>query len=157
VVPKSFTSRSDTVLVAHRMWRQHHIGLIPSTTIRECTQLAAVAEPSSGTGSRSDTFSHDMFVVLVAIFHSQMLSQVRIVGVQGYARSHNAVLIVQSRQILDRRSGKYEPIDDIMLALVAVDNTPMTCNNGGLNGRDDRCWRVWKMGWEADQSPVNPL
>jgi hypothetical protein len=84
-------------------------------------------------------FPYDMFVVLVAIAHSQMLSQVRIVGVQGYARSYNIVLIVQSRQILDRRSGKYEPIDDIMLALVAVDNTPMTCHNGGLNGRDD-CW-----------------
>lgn len=108
-------------------------------------------------GSRGDMFPHDMFVVLVAIVHSQMLSQVRIVGVQGYARSHNVVLIVQSRQILDRRSGKHEPIDNIMLALVAVDNTPMTCNNGGLDGRDDRWWRAWKMGWEADQSPANPL
>jgi hypothetical protein len=102
-------------------------------------------------------FHHNIHVVLIAIVHSKMLSQVRIGRVHSYARSHNVVLIVQSRQILDRRSGKYEPIDDIMLALVAVDNTPMTCNNGGLNGRDDRCWRVWKMGWEADQSPVNPL
>jgi hypothetical protein len=84
-------------------------------------------------------FPYDMFVVLVAIVHSKMLSQVRIVGVQGYARSHNAVLIVQSRQILDRTSEKHERIDDIMLTLVAVDNTPMTCHNGGLNGRDD-CW-----------------
>lgn len=102
-------------------------------------------------------FPHDIFVVFLAIVHSQMLSQVRIVGVQGYARSHNVVLIVQSRQILDRRSGKHEPIDDIMLALVAIDNTPMTCNDRGLNGRDDCWWRVWKMGWEADQSPANPL
>jgi hypothetical protein len=102
-------------------------------------------------------FHHNIHVVLIAIVHSKMLSQVRIVGVRGYARSHNVVLIVQSRQILDRRSGKYEPIDDMMLAPVAINNTRTTCNNGGLNGRDDCCWRVWKMGWEVDQSPANPL
>lgn len=102
-------------------------------------------------------FPHNICVVLIAIVHCQMLSQVRIVGVQSYARSHSVVMIVQSRQILDRRLGKHEPIDNVMLALVAVDNTPKTCNNGGFDGRDDRWWRAWKMGWEADQRPMNPL